>query len=188
MARLDEFDIIVRRKDTSTIAIVPQLGLYAKGADIVSALELLEQRKKILREDLEAGVIDEADLIAEPVGVQSRATRSGTIGQFTIKAVILIALLILTGWVASEVVSTKIGDVIDKSRFALQETKIGGAQFWTKVESDLERAASPSSDLSEEKKRKLLSSIRAIVDRWRPFVTEATLIFSPEPKDRRENP
>jgi hypothetical protein len=85
-------------------------------------------------------------------------------------------------------VSTKIGDVIDKARFALQETKVGGAQFWTKVESDLERAASPSSDLSEEKKRKLLLSVRAIVDRWRPFVTEALLIFFPEPKDRRESP
>jgi hypothetical protein len=185
---LDEFDVVIRRKGTNTIAIVPQLGLYARGTDIPSALELLEQRKKILREDLEAGVIDEDDLVVERVRAESRGSRSGGIGQFTIKAVILIALLTLTGWVASDILSTRIENVIDKTRFALQETKVGGAQFWTKLESDLERAASPASDLSEDKKKKLLSSIRAIVDRWRPFVTEALLIFSPEPKTRAETP
>jgi len=45
-----------------------------------------------------------------------------------------------------------------------------GAQFWGKIERELDRAADPASDLPPEKKQKLLNDVRVIVVRWRPFL------------------
>jgi hypothetical protein len=46
-----------------------------------------------------------------------------------------------------------------------QYTKVGGAQFWAKVEGELERATDPAHDIPPEKKRKLLSQIHVLVER-----------------------
>jgi hypothetical protein len=56
--------------------------------------------------------------------------------------------------------------------------KVGGAQFWTKVEGELERAVDPAHDMPPEKKRKLLSQIHILVERWRPFVAEVAPLFA----------
>ena len=49
-------------------------------------------------------------------------------------------------------------------------TSLGGRQFWTKLESELDKLADPRTDLPPEKKAKILSQIKAISDRWRPFL------------------
>jgi hypothetical protein len=56
--------------------------------------------------------------------------------------------------------------------------KIGGSQFWAKIESELERAASSDKDLTPEKQEKLLANIRSIVARVRPFASEIAPLFS----------
>src|SRR5215831_16282531 len=57
-------------------------------------------------------------------------------------------------------------------------TKVGGAQFWAKVQGDLERAADPGHDIPPEKKRKLLAQIHVLVERWRPFMAEIAPLFA----------
>jgi hypothetical protein len=48
--------------------------------------------------------------------------------------------------------------------------KVGGRQFWINVKQQLDNAAAPSSDLPPEEKQKLVSDLRVIVSRWRPFI------------------
>ena len=50
---------------------------------------------------------------------------------------------------------------------------VGGREFWSKLERELDNQADPKSDLAPEKKRKLLADIKAISDRWWPFIQEA---------------
>ena len=52
-------------------------------------------------------------------------------------------------------------------------TSLGGRQFWSRLEAELDRQAAPAADMPPEKKRKLLAQIKIIADRWRPFLTEA---------------
>jgi hypothetical protein len=56
--------------------------------------------------------------------------------------------------------------------------KIGGSQFWSKIESELERAASADNNLTPEKQERLLKNIRSIVARVRPFASEIAPLFS----------
>jgi hypothetical protein len=50
------------------------------------------------------------------------------------------------------------------------------------VEAELDKQADPGSDLSSEKKQKILSQIRIVADRWRPFLMEASSAISRKPK------
>jgi hypothetical protein len=59
-----------------------------------------------------------------------------------------------------------------------QYTKVGGAQFWEKLERELGRAADPAYEIPPEKKRKLLSQIHVLVERWRPFMAEIAPLFA----------
>lgn len=58
--------------------------------------------------------------------------------------------------------------IIDDFKDAIGKTT--GAPFWGKIERELDRAADPATDLSPEKKQKLLNDVRVIVARWRPFL------------------
>jgi hypothetical protein len=55
----------------------------------------------------------------------------------------------------------------------MSQQTLGGREFWAKIEDGLDRAADPDTDLPAEKKQKLLSDVRVIVARWRPFIDAA---------------
>jgi len=63
-------------------------------------------------------------------------------------------------------------------RVMQQYIKVGGAQFWEKLERELGRAADPAYEIPPEKKRKLLSQIHVLVERWRPFMAEIAPLFA----------
>ena len=60
----------------------------------------------------------------------------------------------------------------------------GGRQFWTNLEQGLEKMADPSNEMSEERKQKLVSHIRVLVNRLRPFTAEVAPLFAPTPPAR----
>jgi hypothetical protein len=67
---------------------------------------------------------------------------------------------------------------VESTRLAWQgslqdSTKIGGAQFWAKVEKGLDQLADPKSEMPEERRQKILANIRALRERWWPFIAEA---------------
>src|SRR6516165_9352184 len=156
MNQLDKFEISIRRKDDRTIAAVPQLGLYATASDIHGALDALERKKAALLKDLVAA-----------------ATSQG-LAQFALKVGIVVVLVAAAIVITSNLIATK----LESTRLAWQTTlqdysKIGGAQFWSKVEKSLDQLADPKSEMPEEKRQKILSNIRVLRDRWWPFIAEA---------------
>src|SRR5258708_36924938 len=79
MGRLDEFDVVVRRRNARVIAGVPSLGLYATADSTTAALEALEAKKRAYEADLgEAGlaeIIDTSYNLARPAAARPLAGR-----------------------------------------------------------------------------------------------------------------
>jgi hypothetical protein len=173
MNPLDKFEISIRRKDGNIIAAAPQLGLYATATDIHGAIDALERKKAALLEDLTAaGEIEHFPPVAAADPVAPAASQG--LAQFTLKVGIVVVLVAVAIVITTNLIATK----LETTRVAWQATlqdysKIGGAQFWSKVEKSLDDLANPKSEMPEEKRRKILSNIRAIRDRWWPFIAEA---------------
>jgi hypothetical protein len=90
------------------------------------------------------------------------------------KVVIGVVLAAIAAVIMTNLIATK----IETTRLTWQATfrdytRIGGPQFWSKVEKSLDDLANPKSELPEDKRQKILSDIRAIRDRWWPFIAEA---------------
>ena len=173
MNQLDKFEISIRRKDDKIIAAVPQLGLYATASDIHGALDALERKKAALLKDLiAAGEVEH--LSAVPVADPVAPAASQGLAQFALKVGIVVVLVAAAIVITSNLIATK----LESTRLAWQATlqdysKIGGAQFWSKVEKGLDQLADPRSEMPEEKRQKILSNIRVLRDRWWPFIAEA---------------
>jgi|EndMetStandDraft_3_1072993.scaffolds.fasta_scaffold173277_2 hypothetical protein len=111
------------------------------------------------------------------------ARKIGSLSQFAIKTAIVAAAVVVSAWIMLDVLD----DFADRrmqqfERTLRSATSLGGRQFWTKLENQLDALADPRSDFSMEKKQKLLTQIRAISDRWRPFLLEAaSAIEGPTP-------
>lgn len=105
---------------------------------------------------------------------EQKSAETGNIRQFAIKTVIVaIAITACTvftvDWVIGSV-EDSVTRTIDNLRTQLAGKTVGGSQFWGHVEQELDRAANPSTDLPPQTKQKLISDLRAIVARWRPFI------------------
>jgi hypothetical protein len=101
--------------------------------------------------------------------------------QFGIKT--LIVGVVITGcllYLIDSVVSD-IGEMIDARIARLHEVNLTGHAFWTNLERALDRAAAPDNALSPERQQKLLADIHILAERTRPFVAEATSVFSAAP-------
>src|SRR5215470_4512572 len=173
MSPLDKFEISIRRKDDKIIAAVPQLGLYATASDVHGALDALERKKAALLQDLTAA--GEVENLF-PVAVADPAVPAASQGlaQFALKVGIVVVLVAVAIVITTNLVATK----VETTRVAWQATlqdysKIGGPQFWSKVEKSLDQLADPKSEMPEDKRQKILSDIRVLRDRWWPFIAEA---------------
>ena len=181
MNQLDKFDISIRRKDDKVTASVPQLGLYATASDIHGALDALERKKATLLEDLTAaGEID--NLSAAPTADPVLPAASYGLARFVLKVGIVVAAIAIAIVVTTNLITTKLENTRVAWQATLQEhSKIGGAQFWAKVEKGLDQLADPKSEMPEEKRQKILANIRALSERWWPFIA-AALPADPKPK------
>src|SRR5882724_9736170 len=177
MSRLDEFDIVVRRKNARVIAGVPSLGVYATADSTAAALEALEVKKRAYEADLEeAGlteIIESSDNAPRPATARPPA---GQLRVFALKVVIAVGIITAAVVIGTGILVARVEASIDRTVYSVRTQigpmangKIGGSQFWAKIESELERAASSDKDLTPEKQEKLLANIRSIVARVRPF-------------------
>lgn len=104
------------------------------------------------------------------------------IGAFAAKAVIAAVVVLATLAISANIV---VSAVINQVR-ANVLSEVGGNVFWTKVEDELERLAR-GDGISPEKKQKIVSNVRAISIRWRPFIDEMTnAVNGQEPADSKK--
>jgi hypothetical protein len=188
MSQLDELDVVIRRKGAKVIAGIPSVGLYASADTVAAALDALETRKTAYQSDLEeAGFTADMDIPNRGVAAPMAAARpaAGDLRSFALKFGIAIGLITAAVILVGGLLVSKIDDTIDRTVFAVRmqlapiaNAKIGGSQFWAKVENEIDRVANANNALAPEKQQKLLSNIRAIVTRVRPFVAEVAPLFS----------
>ena len=105
----------------------------------------------------------------------------GGIGQFLLKTcIVAVVISACTIFVANSII-TSLDKTAIRAVANLREqwaaTPIGGHQFWTKLERELDHMADPASDLPPEKKQKLINDVRVIAARWRPLLDA----MQPEP-------
>src|SRR5215813_10376800 len=179
MSRIEELDIIIRHKGGKVIAGIPQLSLYAKADDVHAAITALEQKRTAFFGDLaESGALDELE-VRDYSPRRASPRDHGGLGQFTLKALIIIGLIAGAFILSAALLVPRIERIVENTEAKMQQyTKVGGAQFWEKLEDELERAADPAHDIPPEKKRKLLSQIQVLVERWRPFMAEVAPLFA----------
>jgi hypothetical protein len=107
----------------------------------------------------------------EPAAQAAANSTLGPLGQFVFKTAIVAGAILLSAWIMLDML-----DDFATRRMQQLDTTIrsafGGRQFWTKLEDELDRLADPRNDLSPEKKQKILSQIKIISTRWRPFLVE----------------
>jgi hypothetical protein len=186
MRHVGELDIVIRHKGTKVSAGIPQLALWATAGDAHAAITALEQKRAALLADAaEAGVLEDLEIRPYNVGY-APPPRRGELRYFAVKALIVIGLIAGITALSAGLLASKfeqlVGTVeraVENAQAKMQQyTKVGGANFWEKMEHELDRAADPASDLPAEQKRKLLAQIHAVVERWRPFMAEIAPLFA----------
>jgi hypothetical protein len=106
-----------------------------------------------------------------------------TLGRFAAKTAIVAAAVTISVWIIAGQIFDRIDDLVDRATEQLQAMRsgFGGRDFWKRLEIELEKAADPQNDMPPEKRDKLLAELRVVVARWRPFVSEAAVLFSDKP-------
>ena len=95
--------------------------------------------------------------------------RLGPIGQFAVKTVIVAVASVVSAWIMLDVLDGFAERRMQQFERTLQSaTSIGGRQFWTKLENQLDQLADPKSDIPPERKQRILAQVKVISDRWRP--------------------
>ena len=188
MSQLDELDVVIRRKGGKVIAGIPSVGLYASAGTLAAALDALEARKTAYQSDLEeAGFTADVDIPNRAMAAPMSTVRpvSGDLRSFALKSLIAIGLVTAAIVLVGTLLISKIDDTVARAVYSVQaqlgpiaNTKIGGSQFWAKVENEIDRVANANNGMAPEKQQKLLSNIRAIVTRVRPFVAEVAPLFA----------
>ena len=180
MSRIDKLDIVIRHRGGKVIAGIPQLSLYAQADDVHAAITALEQKRTVFFGDLaESGALDDLEVRDYSPRRASPRDYDG-LGQFTLKALIIIELIAGAFIIGRRALLVqRIERIVENTQAKMQQyTKVGGVQFWEKLERELGRAADPVYEIPPEKKRKLLSQIHVLVERWRPFMAEITPLFA----------
>jgi len=178
MSRLFDLDVVIRSRKGKIFASIPQLSLLAKGATVDAALAALDAKKQELAAELEE--VGELDMLqignqVDPMRRGVTMTAPGDLGRFAIKTSIVVFVVAVAFLISGMLVAAKVEDLVND----IKSVKIGGAQFWGRVEQQLDRMA--TSDLPEAKKQKLLADIHAIAVKWRPFVAEVQSVLSGPP-------
>ena len=171
MSFLDQQDIVIRRKNRKVVASIPRFSLYAHGNNIDAALAALEAKKIAFTKELEdAGELEGFEANPSPVtigqGQPFAINAAGDLRQFAVKVFIVAAAIAAVLMISGLFIASSAQSVVSNIK------GMGGSAFWGRVERELDRMASPESDLPEAKKQKLLADIKAIGAKWRPFVVE----------------
>lgn len=177
MVDIDELDIVIRRVGGKVVAGIPPLALYATATTVASALDLLEQKKRLLRDDIAAAGM--AELPAD--AVQRTPSQGDNIGRFAMKAGIVAVMVLFVLAISGALVANRIEASVNAM---IGSDRMGGRQFWTGLERALESAAEPSNEMAPERQKKLLSNIRVMVNRYKPFIAEVAPLFSATQADR----
>ena len=154
MNRVDELDVIIRRKKGRVIALIPQLNLYAEAHDVQTAMADLDEKKKTLVADLEElGELDRLELEGPSAGRTAARASGAGLGQFAIKTAIVAGAIAAVIVVSGGYLAGSINNSIQETVSNVRSLKIGGAKFWSRVEETVDRMAAPEAICRKRRSR-----------------------------------
>jgi hypothetical protein len=101
---------------------------------------------------------------------EKKTDLTGPIVLFAIKTCIVAVVITACAVFAADWVIGSAEQSFARSVRSVQQISIGGRKFWSRLEEELDRAAAPASDLSPERKQKLINNVRILAARWRPLI------------------
>lgn len=163
-----DYQIIVRKNRKGFFLIVPKLNLIAKGDDIQSAYQNLENEKRnLFKKYIEIGAKDQMPL----------PLKHSPILFFTKMAIIVLSIVILMNLA---VVGAKYTYMLAR-RQVEKELRYFGGNIKNKITIDaVKNLAQRLQDTSPESRQELLANLRIIVNELKPFIDELRPLF---PKD-----
>jgi hypothetical protein len=108
--------------------------------------------------------------MSEAHGMITGSNQTSNVVSFIIKTCVVSAVVTGCTIFAADWIVEKVEYSVSRTITNIQQGTIGGRKFWAKVEEELDRAAAPTSDMSPERKQKLINDVRIIVARWRPLI------------------
>jgi hypothetical protein len=195
-ADFDRLDILIRQRKGRFLASLPQINLFAAADSVAAAIEGVDRKKQALLADLAAAnALDDFRFLPFNADVSTyhkptpAAIYRGALS-FIAKVAVITAAMVIAGFLLSRQVTQTVDRMLSHQSAELRDrfSSVGGAKFWVNLENQLARAADPNSDLPPAKKQEILSQIRAITERWRPFIREASLLFSDSTEPRPTEP
>lgn len=127
---------------------------------------------------------------AQAPATTQETTRMGPLTQFAIKTAIITIAIVVSATFLMDAVFSNLNTVLrhnieiiraDVRAITTLKGKLGGKEFWTKIETELEKAASPRHEISPERKQKIMANLRIVADRWRPVLDEVSAIIAGTP-------
>jgi hypothetical protein len=172
---IDALELVLQQTGERYLAGFPQINLYASAPTREEAIEELERKKRELIAELSAaGVLGRLKIEQPPSEAYQSPFWNGV--KYTGKVVAIVIAVIIAGNFVARGIANQIRIVLASSVDRLGQTS--GTRALTTVEEAINRAADSKNDLSDERKRVLLSNVTVLVQRWRPFVKEFQLLFA----------
>lgn len=114
--------------------------------------------------------MDKGGFMSETQETHPKTDLTGPIVLFAIKTCIVAVIVSACAVFAADWVIGSAEESFARSIKSVQQISIGGRKFWARLEEELDRAASPASDLPPERKQKLINDVRILAARWRPLI------------------
>ena len=111
--------------------------------------------------------------------------RQSTIGIFALKTLLVAVAGIIAISVATNVVISRIDEMIDRR---IDQIHVGGRQFWSHLERELDRLANAKDTMTPEEQERLLADLRRLSQKYRPIAIEGWAALTAEPPPEAEKP
>jgi hypothetical protein len=180
-SEIDALELIVQRAGGRYLAGFPQINVYASAATRELAIDELERKKNDLIMELSAAdALGRLKIESPPSEAFRSPVWNGV--KYLGKVALIVVAVIVTGNFVARGIANQVRIVLASSVDRVGQTS--GTRAFIAAEEAISRAADPKNDLSEDRKRALLSNITVIVQRWQPFVREFMLLFF-DPKQKQ---
>jgi hypothetical protein len=110
--------------------------------------------------------------------------RPTSIGRFALKALIVAIAGIIGVSIATNMVIARIDEMIDRR---IDQIHLGGRQFWTRIDRELDRIANSKDVMTPEQEGRLIADLRRLSAKYRPLAIEgwAAITDNPPPEPAR---
>jgi len=178
----NSYDIVVRRYEGKTYAIIDELSLIASGETVQDAVDnVSKQRDELIEKYKESDALGRLAMPRDQARVENHAISMSsmvrTTAYKTFAVVLVLSFLALpVGWAASRIMATIVADIKTEVR-----TIISPRQTIREIAELIETLSNQQIDPAREEEIK--GNLRNLVSRLKPYTNELAPLFSGQEKN-----